>query len=1055
MNLANVIRRRSNDLVDAIDGLWDRVGARLRTRPLTCDALLAGSIVTYFAVNVARTSLDAGIAKIHPAGVSGVSTNSLHDGRGAIRHAFEVWAGGYDRLGTLLGHRPVTLAIAQTALELALVPLSFLVFYGIVKSVRERVSAASPIHTLLRVSTLGVIAYVVLGLLNQLAELAILLRQRTIPTLDGALHLSGHVRTWLLPLFMIPLVVGLIQLERQRAPEHRFAWWRGTGTTYRVLIFVTVLHAALLLFSIPGAQSEDALRLWLRSPSIALAGLGATSLLSLSLATIAMRLGTDANPRRVLLGRPGTQRLAVLGAVLLLIGGVARLGPLALHRQPWGTGVMSVGILTLVVALLSLPLTPRGTPWMAPAANDRSDGPTPADPIGTSDGGGPTPATAIVQPSHRAKHLVPAVLALAPLTTVALSLIRASLPSIMGRNSSGWLIVYSVAAQLLAVVGFCLARAVAVWAFAESTSAGARRRLFIGIEIVLVTICAVVYALAIRDPWRFGPDLGVAAIVASFLTALVLVFGTVGYLMESRKIPAALDFVGFRRLPVIFGLVAIGFLSHTFAPRGYHDLATQSATLPADAQETVQSAFHRWLTTNAGDAAATASPPADRPAVPMVFVAAAGGGIKAAAFTSAALDCLFVGTTETAASTGSAAAPAAPQHPCSSADAWDRLFAASGASGGSVGIASVLAERNEGVVADDWIAERLGRDLLSPELAWQLFVEVPNSFVRFDPALDRAEVLQESWRRGFRDRTADPAGASFYRPAPAASADWTDPVVFLSGTNLNDGCRVNISSVRSAGHDDSGASVTPPGATRHGPCKDQRVVERGTAPDQAGTRDLTDYLCGQNIDLATAAFLSARFPAVSPTGTIRCKDADPDTIDSLSIGDGGYRDNSGAGSIMDTWGVLEPLVAEFNARHDRCIVPIFVEINNGYSGVGGPSPSSDIAQLLAPALGAAKVFSDLSYGPIEQAAAEFSRPMAPGITATENGVPLPTRFFRVSLVDHPGVTAPLGWSLSGAAVGDLVGQLDLAENRDTLDALQSLLDAPPGAAGLACRANGG
>ena len=86
------------------------------------------------------------------------------------------------------------------------------------------------------------------------------------------------------------------------------------------------------------------------------------------------------------------------------------------------------------------------------------------------------------------------------------------------------------------------------------------------------------------------------------------------------------------------------------------------------------------------------------------------------------------------------------------------------------------------------------------------------------------------------------------------------------------------------------------------------------------------------------------------------------------------------------------------------------------------------------------MFSDLSYGPIEQAAAEFSRPLAPDRQVLVNDEELPTRFFRVTLVDHPGVTAALGWSLSERAVDDLVDQLDLTENRQALDGLRDLLD---------------
>ena len=572
-------------------------------------------------------------------------------------------------------------------------------------------------------------------------------------------------------------------------------------------------------------------------------------------------------------------------------------------------------------------------------------------------------------------------------------------------------------------------------------------------------VCIVIYVIVIRDPWEWGRTFGATAIMAVFLTVLVLVFGTIGYVMESRPLPAALDFVGFRRLPVVLALVVWGVASHQFAVDGYHDLKTTGEALPPAPQQTVQRAFTSWIEANLGDVAPSSQPSTSRPATPMVFVAAAGGGIKAAAFTSATIDCIFIGTPSAGAGTDAPYPSEVTDDACATGDNWQRLFAASGASGGSVGIASVLAQRATGEVPDGWVKDQLGRDLLSPEIAWQLFVEVPNAVVTFNPSLDRGEVLQESWRRELADDGADPGGMPFFADRSQEDA-WADPLVFFSGTNLNDGCRVNISPARSAapGRDTSVAvdaadpPVLGPLGTRHGPCKDQRVERAGVAPDQAGTRDLVDFLCGDNIDLATAAFLSARFPFVSPTGTIRCPDEgddDDETIDSLSIGDGGYRDNSGAASIMDTWAVLEPLVAAYNAEHEQCIVPLFVEINNGYAGLGGPGVSSDVAQLVAPALGAARVFSDLSYGPIEQAAAEFSRELAPDLEVTSDGKVLRTRFFRVSLVDHPGVTAPLGWSLSGAAVDDLVGQLGLEENKVPLTSLRDLL-APGRGSRLTC-----
>ncbi len=1021
------LKRLARGSVAWVDKRWDGGEARLTDRQILRDAGLAAVAVLYLAIDTARTALDAGIKKIHAEGVAGVSTNSLHNGTTAVKKAFETWNLGWDRLRIWLRFQPVPLARVQTVLELLLVPFAFLVFYGIVKALRARVTDQR-IATLLAYAALGVILNALLGVLNQVLELVILAGSGSPGWLGSVLHVSSLARVNLRLLIFVPVVIGVLSLLRpvvdgsageggsdSKQARRRLRLWRGTGTTYRVLIVAVVLHAVLMLVGTPGAQSQDALRLWVQTPGLGVLGLLLTAVLSLSLAAIALRLGTDANPKRDVLERKGTGRLAIVGAGLIVVGAVARTS--LLRHQAWGGGALAAGVLVFVIAALSWPLVSRS------ATVDPSVVPPPPTAL---------PGADITVPDERHKRVVPAILAAAPLTTVGVALVRASVPSIIDSNSSGRLVLWAIPAFVLAVIGFVLARAIVPWAFRGTKNEGARKKLFVFVELAVVAVCATVYILAIDDPWKWAPRFGVSAIIATFMAALVVVFGTLGHWMESRKLPAALDVVGFRRLPVIFGLIVLGFLSHRFEGDGYHDVKTMGdATMPASPQLTVEAAFDRWTVAHLGDASVVGQAPAEQRAEPLVFVAAAGGGIKAAAFTSAALDCMFVGAN-------------VATEPCVSTPAWSTVFAASGASGGSVGIASIMAERqlesanNHSAAA--WVSDRFGTDLLSPELAWQLLVEAPNAIINFSPGLDRGEVLQESWRRQFEVDQRNPGSSAFY--AGTADQPWTQPLVFFSGTNLNDGCRVNISPARSA-------QRMPPNTTRAGACKDQRVLDNGPAPDQAGTRDLVDYLCDRNIDLATAAFLSARFPLVSPAGTIHCDDGDLTTNDNLSIGDGGYRDNSGAASIMDTWSVLEPLVSGYNTSHDRCIVPILIEINNGYAGLTGSKPGKDVAQVVAPLSGATSVFGDLSYGPIEQGAAEFSRSLSPDIHVLSGGQELTSRFFRLSLVDHPGVTAPLGWSLSDAAVDDLVNQVTEARNLTTLTALHAILDGAA-SGGLTC-----
>ena len=436
-----VSRRAGRRTIAAVDRIWNAIGSRVSSRHLVGDAALALVIVGYLAVNVARTSLDAGIQKIHPIRVAGVSTNSLHSGEDAVNRAFDIWARGYARLSDLVAYDPVVLARAQTVLELVLVPLTFLVGYGAIKALRGHLKrrdgdpaggTRGAVRALLGIGALAVLASVLLGAFNQIVELIILAERGSIGPLESALLVTGFVRTWLLPLALVAIVVGIVEVERAKPPDERLRWWRGTGTTYRILFVVVLLHAVLLLLSTPGAQSEDALRLWLQSPRLAVMGVGFTSILAVALATISIRIGTHGNPQRVLLDRVGTRRLVAVGVILLVAGLVARA-----FDQGWNAGAIGAGLIVLVVAALSLPLAP-------------STGPLP----GSSSI--PDPG-ALAKPSEDAMQLVPALLALAPLTVLTVALVRSSIPSIIDSQSSGWLIAHAAAAGVLAVIAFCLA----------------------------------------------------------------------------------------------------------------------------------------------------------------------------------------------------------------------------------------------------------------------------------------------------------------------------------------------------------------------------------------------------------------------------------------------------------------------------------------------------------------------------------------------------------------------------------------------------------------------
>ena len=66
--LPGIVPRVISAAVARTDKAWDGIGARLPTRGLPGEALLVAVVVGYAMVNVARSTLDKGIQKIHAVG---------------------------------------------------------------------------------------------------------------------------------------------------------------------------------------------------------------------------------------------------------------------------------------------------------------------------------------------------------------------------------------------------------------------------------------------------------------------------------------------------------------------------------------------------------------------------------------------------------------------------------------------------------------------------------------------------------------------------------------------------------------------------------------------------------------------------------------------------------------------------------------------------------------------------------------------------------------------------------------------------------------------------
>lgn len=574
---------------------------------------------------------------------------------------------------------------------------------------------------------------------------------------------------------------------------------------------------------------------------------------------------------------------------------------------------------------------------------------------------------------------------------------------------------------------------IAAWRFyvvAERTDDGWRERLW-----ALVAIAAlpplVLWGFVVGDVWWTAERVGAVGLLAGFLAALTLGAAALLWLSHGVAPPDPFRVLLLRRTPVL-GIVAVWFVAASLIdPGGYHDVrVTGLRGKPAEGVS-LQQAFDCWLRRNGlpsvpgrevADACPvvlteTASPTAGR-ATPLALVATSGGGSRAAYWTALVMDCVFE--------------RACPTQSRTPAFARSRsLLVASGISGGALGLASYtayLADRADQPAT--WVRERLGGDSLAAPLAWALFVEVPRLFLRFDEGPDRAEVLERAWERAW-DGGLSAGLFSVWRENP-------QPVLVLGGTSVEDGCRFSASVLD--------ANVELDEEVRN--CTSLALfddAERLIDPRSslAATRDLVDYLCdGQDVRLATAALLSARFPLISPSGRLEwCGDNRTEKPVTFVV-DGGYLDTSGASPALELWDRLRAAVAAFNAEHapQSCVVPYFIQID-GYEGAADQRRTKRPLEFNVPGQTLIATRAARAANARVAAALEFKQePKRAGIGDVAGSET--RRYAHFTLQAHPGPNAPLGWVLSEASRQDLEDQILLKRNAAELRRARGWLDDP-------------
>jgi hypothetical protein len=822
-------------------------------------------------------------------------------------------------------------------------------------------------------------------------------------------------------LVLVPLGVVLsahaVPRLKNRLPEEETAFRR-----MRILLAVLVGLALVLSLGISGEQTAEVIRAW-DWGHVCFAAATATVLAATTWSAVRIMIA------RVDVASPETGRapdlwFVAVGCVLAVAGG------LLTTADGWSGAIAVPGAMLLGIGLLSVLIT--GLPPYE-AVEDSGD----AAVLNSEE------AQAARQRLGRLWERSLAAAVLVVLTVVA---IRAATFDLLGRpepfeSAERWIrpVLFAVA---------CFAGALAFLLY--------RGRLLPRFDAGAVASGLVLVAGAIvlaSSPLRIGSEVGAVAVIAWFfawLTGALAVGTWVGAALgRAFQQPALLSSLGLRRFPTLsfvvlwFGLAS---LIPWVDPGGYHDVRVISApATETEAEEpqgsgvTLDDAWKRWTERNLS---ASTSANGDRSAVPLVLVAASGGGIRAAAWTSLALDCIFQRLPVDA--SGGPYCRAEDTSGTDAESAGDRLFAASGTSGGSLGLVEYDALlRNQAAGAErspNWVKGHLGADFVAPTVAGMLFRDLPRALLGF-AGDDRASLLEQAWEEPWNASQATlEAGLRASWVADPRTDEPLRPLLMLTGTSVEDGCRF-VTSVLAA-------SIQPRKRAADDDCLrlDAYGPEAPKSSPKSGflpaTSELADFVCpSSDVRMSTAALLSARFAFVSPSGRIAAGDCDEVAEDGVTyVVDGGYFDNSGGDNLLHLWGALEARVTTHNTTEDTCVVPVMVQLDNDPEVEPAPTPDRRPLELIVPPAVILGGIGSHESAARAQAAAVFDRPRAlAGREVAVDGDRLSHFWVRLSPRAHPGPQPPLGWTLSETSFSDMRAELAADYNQPELELLAQLL----------------
>jgi hypothetical protein len=400
-----------------------------------------------------------------------------------------------------------------------------------------------------------------------------------------------------------------------------------------------------------------------------------------------------------------------------------------------------------------------------------------------------------------------------------------------------------------------------------------------GIMLALAAMIVVIY-----DPVTLPVFFGPAAVVLTACALLIPVLTSLSLLGSAFHIRMT-------ELLFIVILVTSLWVDNHEVRRSTSHPAVQTQAI--NGRPSLEAAYQRWR---------SQFPPGDGQPIPMIFIASEGGASRAGYWTGAVMSRLETAT-----------AGSFSKH----------IFAISSISGGSLGVGGFLSSLHDGrtrtaIAAGQGnlalaVSDFVGRDYLSPALAGGLFPDFLQRFFPISIFPDRAAALEKGWEAGWRSRCSvvpcdDPQRMErdfLDLWKGEASENWL-PAWLIGGALEEDGRPILTSSIRF-----------------------------GEAVDAWDFHDVAQ----RDVRLSTAILNGARFPIVSPSGTIK-HPVLPHKMETVHIVDGGYFDAAGVETIR---GLARSILAPGGPADADRIVPIYLLLSN--DGVNPPFSVSEKANL--------------------------------------------------------------------------------------------------------------